>query len=135
MLAAATVIAAGAGIGAAVGLSRGGTPTATASMSMRASAPASASASPTASAAMPKPTATGLPVSALASALAPVQNFTGRLSLAACKEPMPTLVTCANPDPKGAIASASFQTFAKLATLYTAYQAAVGAMAGKPFGR
>jgi hypothetical protein len=82
---------------------------------------------------MPKPAATGLPASVLASALEPVQNFTGRLSLATCKEPMPTQVTCVHPDPKGAIASASFQTFASLSALYTAYQAAVGAMAGKSF--
>jgi hypothetical protein len=77
--------------------------------------------------------ATGLPASALVSALEPVQNFTGRLTLAACKEPAATEVTCTNPDPKGAIASASFQTFTTLGALYTAYQADVAAMARKPF--
>jgi len=142
VLAAAIVIAAGAGIGTAISLSRGAAAAPSPSMSMRASASAPApsksaastsAASASAASAMPKPTATGLPASALVTALEPVQNFTGRLSLAACKEPSPTLVTCANPDPKGAIASATFQTFATLNALYTAYQANVAAMAGKPF--
>ena len=74
-----------------------------------------------------------MPASALVTALEPVQNFTGRLTLAACKEPSATLVSCTNPDPKGAIASASFQTFSTLGALYGAYQADVAAMAGKPF--
>jgi serine/threonine protein kinase len=131
LLAAAIVIAAGAGIGTAIGLSRGAGPTASPSMTMRASPSSSAaSATPKPS---PKPTATGLPASALVTALEPVQNFTGRLTLAACKEPSATLVTCTNPDPMGAIASASFQTFTTLDALYTAYQADVSAMAGKPF--
>jgi hypothetical protein len=131
VLAAAIVLAAGAGIGTAIGLSRGATPTAAPAMSMPASAsPPAASATPKPTA---KPTATGLPASALVTALEPVQDFTGRLRLAACKEPNPTLVTCTNPDRQGAIASASFQTFATLSALYTAYQAEVAAMAGKPF--
>jgi len=135
VLAAAIVIAAGAGIGTAISLSRGGTPAASPSMPMRASTSGSAAPAtpkPTAAKPMaPKPTAAGLPASALVSALEPVQNFTGRLSLAACKEPAATEVTCTNPDPKGAIASASFQTFTTLSALYTAYQADVAAMAGK----
>jgi serine/threonine protein kinase len=137
VLAAAIVIAAGAGIGIAISLSRGGTPAAGPSMPMRAAGSTSAAAaspkpaSPTLAA--PKPMATGLPASTLVSALEPVQNFTGRLSLAACKEPSATEVTCTNPDPKGAIASASFQTFTTLGALYTAYQTDVAAMAGKSF--
>jgi hypothetical protein len=129
VLAAAIVIAAGAGIGTAIGLAHGARPAASPPMPMRASASRSAAA------AMPKPNpaATGLPASALVTALEPVQDFTGRLTLAACKEPSATLVTCTNPDPKGAIASASFQTFTTLGALYTAYQADVSAMAGKPF--
>ena len=137
VLAAAIVIAAGAGIGTAISLSRGGTPSAGPSMPMRASASTSAapatSKPATSKPAAPKPMATGLPASALVTALEPVQNFTGRLTLAACKEPGATQVTCTNPDPKGAIASASFQTFTTLGALYTAYQADIAAMAGKPF--
>jgi hypothetical protein len=141
VLAAAIVIAAGVGIGTAVGLSRhaaaAASPGASPSMPMRTAASAgSASASAPASAstaATPRPTAAGLPASALVTALEPVQNFTGRLSLAACKEPSATMVTCANPDPKGAIASASFQTYANLGALYAAYQAQVASMAGKSF--
>jgi hypothetical protein len=71
--------------------------------------------------------------SALLTALDPVQNFTGRLSLSACAEPSATLVTCTSPDPKGAIASATFQTFPSLSALYVAYEADVAAMAHTSF--
>jgi serine/threonine protein kinase len=128
VLAAAVLIAAGAGIGTAIGLSR---QRVTATMAAAAGPVAARSASPAPAAAVGL-TATP-PVSALETALEPVQNFTGRLSLAACKFPSATFATCTNPDPKGAVASATFQTFPSLNALYTAYQATVAAMADKPF--
>jgi hypothetical protein len=132
VLAAAVLIATGAGIGTAIGLSR--------QSATSAASAASAAAGPVASrsaAAVPttSPTAAKAPVSALETALEPVQDFTGRLNLADCKSPSATFVTCTAPDPKGAIASATFQTFPSLSALYTAYQAEVAAMAGEPFGK
>jgi hypothetical protein len=125
-LAAAVLIAAAAGIGTAIGLSRGGAPALAAAPLVSRSAVASP-ASPA------SPTVAKAPVSALVTALEPVQDFTGRLSLASCKEPSTTFVTCTDPDPRGALASATFQTFPSMSALYTAYEAEVAAMAAKPF--
>jgi serine/threonine protein kinase len=72
------------------------------------------------------------PTSALSSALAKMEGFTGKLPMSTCAQEQTTLVQCTNPDP--AIASVTFATYPSLASLYAKYQEIVDNLSRKSFG-